>query len=109
MEDTAYYLSFLITFSLCFFAMILFRNKQKSSAMSCQKAKLIYSILVVIIGLLSGTVFFHSLNWIFSLFGHVANVGHGEVFASVVLVNFLLSLLWVAIGRVVICWQKQTW
>jgi len=109
MEDAAYYLSFLVTFSLCLFLVVILRNKYKSGKVSCQKAKMIYSFSALFLGLFSGTVIFHSLAWLFNLSGYSASYGHGEILFAAIFFNTLLSLFLLAVGRVVIGWQKQTW
>ena len=109
MEDVAYYLSFLITFILCFSAAVFLRNKYKSGGITCQKAKSIYSFVAFIFGLLGGTMIFYGLTWLFNLFGYSISYGHGEILIASIFFNVLLSIVFIGVGRVVIGWQKQMW
>jgi len=109
MGEVAYYLSFLITFFVCFLSALKLKNRHKSGVISSDKAKSIYSYISFAVGLLSGTVIFHGLIWSFSMFGYSENYGHGEILFAVIFYNVLLSWLLLAIGRVVIGWQKLMW
>ncbi|RYV01841.1 hypothetical protein SOPP22_15920 [Shewanella sp. OPT22] len=109
MEEVAYYLSFLITFFVCFFSVVKLKSRHRTGVISSDKAKSIYSYISFVIGLLAGTVIFHGLIWSFSIFGYSANYGHGEILVAVIFYNILLSWLLLAVGRVVLGWQKQMW
>ena len=109
MEDVALYLSFFITFSLCFYAAVFLRNMHKSGGISCQKVKSIYSFVAFIFGLLGGTFIFHGLTWLFKLFGYSITYGHGEILFASIFFNVLLSIVFIGVGRVVIGWQNVMW
>lgn len=106
MEEVSFYLSFLVTFSLCFIAMLYARNKYLKKNWKIKKAKNIYSICAFIIAICGGTFLFYALTWFFSLFvGHKPNYGHGVIIIAAALYNFILGLILLSIGRIVVGWK----
>ena len=105
----AYYLSYVVTALFCCIAIVFFRRKVTTGAMKENRAKNIYSLISVVMGLCGGTLVFHSFVWFFGLFDIKTHFGHGEILIAVILYNFMLSLVLLVIGRSVIGWSKVSW
>ena len=108
MEEVSYYLSFVITFSLCVLAMVFSKRKFIKNIWSVNRAKNIYSIFALVIGICGGTLIFHGLIFLFSALSSKSSFGHGEILIAVMLYNFILGLLLIGAGRIIIGWRKSS-
>src|SRR6266852_7299989 len=93
MTDVAFYLSFVFNVLLAAGAYFVLRGWVKSNRFGEARAKSIYSIVVMVGGLLCGVVLFHAMVALFGLLGVPATYGHGEIIIAAVVFNLLLSLL----------------
>ena len=109
MTDVAYYLSFVLNVLLAVVAFFLVRNSVKADRFGKAKAKYIYSVVVLIGGVLSGLVLFHAMVGIFRVLGFPSSYGHGEVIVAAILFNLLLSLLLLVVGRILLDWRPVRW
>ena len=109
MEELSYYLSFAITFLLCVLAILYSKQKFIKNIWSIKKAKNVYSTIALVIGVCGGTLIFHGLVWLFSLFGSKSSFGHGEILIAAILYNFILGLVLIGVGRIIIGWRKLSW
>ena len=109
MEELSYYLSFTLNALFCGVAIYIYRKKVNSGLLTENKAKNIYSLVSVVTGVSGGTLIFHGLIWLFSLFGAKSNSGHGEIIIAAVIYNMILGLILLGVGRIIIGWKKLTW
>jgi len=109
MTDVAYYLSFVLNALFAFVAFLLARKLVKTNRFGEAKAKLVYSVAVIVTGALCGLVFFHAMVGLFRALGYKASYGHGEVIVAAVVFNVLLSLLLTVVGRILLGWRPLHW
>jgi Na+/phosphate symporter len=109
MTDVAYYLSFALNVLLAAAAFFIVRAAVRTGRVGKAKAKLLYSVAVVVGGLLSGLVLFHAMVSLFRALGFSAEYGHGEIIIAAVVFNVLLSLIFLPVGRILLGWRPILW
>lgn len=109
MEDAVYYFTFAITFILCVIGIVKIGLFDKHKAISPNGVKLRIFFLLNLIGILSGTVLFHSVVWVFGFMDILLEFGHGEIFVAVILFNILIAFSLSLIGVILLPWKSLQW
>ena len=109
MTDVAYYLSFVLNAFLAVVVFFVVSAAVKTKRLREDRAKLIYSVAVIVGGVLCGLVLFHAMVGLFRALGFSASYGHGEVIVAAVMFNLLLSLLLLVVGRILLGWRPFQW
>ena len=85
------------------------KTKYKKGIWTEKKAKGIYSLIAMGIGLSGGTLIFHGLVFIFRILGFESSFGHGEILVAAILFNLIVGVVLVIVGRIIISWRKLSW
>lgn len=109
MQDTIYYFTFVVTVALCIFSMFKLGSTDSSQNVNAKSVKIKLLLLLNLIGLLSDTLLFHSLAWLFGLMGFSFNWGHGEILIAVVLFNMLIAFILSLVGAILLPWKALKW
>lgn len=109
MTDVAYYLSFVLNVVLAAIAFFILRTAVRAGRVGEEKAKLLYSIVVIVSGLVAGLILFQAMVGLFRALGLSAEYGHGEVIIAAVAFNLMLSLILLPVGRVLLGWRPIRW
>lgn len=109
MNQAAIYTSLALTviYAISFLVALLARVRQR--VVNEKTAKSIYSVAVVIIGIISGAAFFPALLWLYAWLGHPQPTGHGEVIVAALSLNFVLAVVLTLVGRVILGWRPMQW
>lgn len=102
--DAALWLSALLNVTIATALAARYRLQVKTNAITERKAKAIYSLLCLGVGLFSGIVVFFGIMLLFSI-----PTGHGEILIAAPTFNLMLSGISVGVGRVVIGWAPMKW
>ena len=79
------------------------------NAVESNRVKLRVFLHLNLIGILSGTVLFHSLVWVLGFIGILLEFGHGEIFVAVILFNILIAFSLSLIGVILFPWKSLLW
>jgi hypothetical protein len=107
MEDMVYYFTFAVTTILCLAIMI--KIGLRASAENAKSVKVRILLGLNLVGILSGTLLFHSLVWLLSFLGFSVSLGHGEVVIAVLLFNVLIAFSISLVGAILLPWKSLQW
>ncbi len=107
MIELLYYSTFVFNIVISLIIAKVIKKRITQHVKDAKKGQNLFSVLILSVGFVSGTLYFWLVIEVSEIFGLTLNSGHGEILIAAIVFNLILSLVLIPFGRVLLGRQKN--